>query len=160
MRFCVFALSSLPDTATTRQLFELDDLDDKSVSKVMFHRRKQQTGSSEVLRWDQRTIVSLTLIRHSADRVRIDPMHPESHSEEEMLHAFFESAVDHGRMISWGGEADGVPLVHFRAFKHGVSNPEYWRTLKTADDLHLDICKWLSPPESDLPSSHPRRRPM
>jgi hypothetical protein len=151
MRFSVFALSSVPDTATTRHLFDLDDLDDKSVSKVLFHRRKQQTGSSEVLRWDQRAIASLTLIQHSVDNVHMESMSLSTHSEEDMLHAFFKAILREGRMVSWGGQQDGIPLIHFRALKHEVSYPAYWQSLKTRGEIHLDIRGWLSPPTGDLP---------
>lgn len=160
MRFCVFALSSVPDTATTRQLFDLQDLDDKSVSKVMFHRRKQQTGSSEVLRWDQRSIASLTLIGHTADTLQFDSMHLGRHSEEAMLGAFFQSAVDHDRMLSWGGESLEIPLVHFRALKHALVYPAYWQALKAGGDQHLDIRNRLSPPGSDLPTLHATARKL
>lgn len=152
MRFSVFALSSVPDTETTRQVFALDDLDDKSVSKVLFHRRKQQTGSSEVLRWDQRAIASLTLIQHSVNDVHMSAMNLSAHSEEEMLHAFFDAILREGRMVSWGGQQVDVPLIHFRTLKQQVSYPAYWQSLKTRGEMHLDICDWLSPPAGDLPS--------
>jgi predicted PolB exonuclease-like 3'-5' exonuclease len=151
MRFSVFALSSVPDTATTRELFDLNDLDDKSVSKVLFHRRKQQTGSSEILRWDQRAIASLTLIQHSVQSVHIQSMNLSTHDEAEMLHAFFAAILRDGRMVSWGGEQTGMPLVHFRALKHTVSYPAYWQSLKTRGEVHLDIRSWLSPPAGDMP---------
>jgi len=151
MQFTVFALSSVPDTGTTRQLFDLQDLDDKSVSKVLFHRRKQQTGSSEVLRWDQRAIAGLCLIHHGEDRVHFESMHYGTHSEEEMLHAYFNAALRERRLVFWGGEHSGIPLVHFRTLKHAISYPAYWQALKTDANLHLDIRSSLSPPSDDLP---------
>jgi predicted PolB exonuclease-like 3'-5' exonuclease len=152
MRFSVFALSSVPDTATTRALFDLDDLDDKSVSKVLFHRRKQQTGSSEILRWDQRALAALTLIHHAEDGVRVESMHFAAHSEEAMLHGFYQAALGEGRMVSWGDGHAGIPLLHFRTLKHAISYPAYWQALKTGADLHLDIRSRLSPPSDDLPA--------
>lgn len=151
MRFAAFALSSVPDTATTSRLFDLDDLDDKSVSKVLFHRRKQQTGSSEVLRWDQRAIAAISLIHHAEDRVHVESMHFAGQSEEEMLHAFFHAAQGKGRMIFWGDEHTNIPLVHFRTLKHGISHPAYWQAFDTHKNLHLDIRSYLSPPSDDLP---------
>jgi hypothetical protein len=152
MRFSVFAVSSVPDTATTRQLFGLDDLDDKSVSKVLFHRRKQQAGSSEVLRWDQRAIAGLTLILHSADTVQLHSMNFTTHSEEGMLHAFFKAVPHQGRMVSWDGEDGGVPLLHFRTLKHAISYPAYWQAFGSGTDVHMEICGWLSPPLGDRPT--------
>ena len=152
MQFTVFALSSVPDTATTRQLFDLHDLDDKSVSKVMFHRRKQQTGSSETLRWDQRAVASLTLISHGSEKLQIDSMNLGSHSEEAMLQVFFESALAGGPLLSWGGASLELPLVHFRALKHRLCAPAYWQALKAGEDPYLDIRAWMTPGDTDLPT--------
>jgi len=160
MRFSVFALSSVPDTATTRQLFKLEDLDDRSVSKVMFHRRKQQTGSNETLRWDQRVIAGLTSISHSADGLRMDSLSMPADDEIDMLHAFFASVIAHDRVLSWGGEAFGIPLVHFRAIKHTVSFPAYWQALEEGKGPHLDLRSWLSPAGADLPTLNDTARKL
>lgn len=151
MHFSVFALSTVPDTATTRHLFDLDDLDDEAVSKVMFHRRKQQTGSNETLRWDQRSIAALTLIRHAIDGFRIESMTLADHSEEEMLHAFYRAALKDGRLVSWDGEQTLIPLIHFRSLKHTISYPPYWEACRAGKKVHFDIRSWLSPSLTDRP---------
>lgn len=151
MRFSVFALSSVPDTATTRRLFDLHDLDDKSVAKVLFHRRKQQTGASEELRWDQRAIAAITLIQHSMDNVSIESFSLAEHAEDDMLQAFCRATLRTGRMVSWDGEQSGLPLIHFRTLMRGVSNPAYWQAMRERGDLHLDLCAWLSPTHLDRP---------
>lgn len=151
MRFSVIATSSVPDTATTRRLFDLHDLDDKSVSKVLFHRRKQQTGSSEVLRWDQRAIAGITLIQHSVDSVSVDSLTISTHSEEEMLQAFYRAVLHHGHVVSWDGERNDLPLIHFRTLLYGISAPPYWQALRERSDLHLDLSRFLSPSPADRP---------
>ena len=152
MRFFVFALTTVPDTTTTRQLFALDDLDDRSVAKVMFHRRKQQTGSSEVLRWDQRAVAALTLIRHSLDTVRIETMTADDHSEPDMLRAYFQAALGDQRLVSWDGDRMLVPMIRFRALKHELSFPAYWEARRDGQDIHLDVRSWLSPGPDDRPT--------
>ena len=152
MQFTVFALSSVPDTTTTRQLFGLDDLDDKSVSKVLFHRRKQQTGSSEKLRWDQRAIASLSLIQHAGNNVQLDSRSLAGCSEEDMLRALFKAVSGGGRIVSWDGVESGIPLLHFRTLKHAISYPAYWHALRSDPNRHMDIRDWLSPPSGDRPT--------
>ena len=49
---------------------------------MLSHRRRQQTGSSETLRWDQRAIASITIIQHSLDKVNIESMGLANHSED------------------------------------------------------------------------------
>ena len=152
MRFTVFAIASVPDTETTRRLFDLADLDDKSVSKVLFHRRKQQTGASEVLRWDQRVIAGLTLLHHAAGDLQMESMTLASHSERDMLRRFYEAAVRDGQLVSWDGERSELPLLHFRTLWHGLSFPVYWQTMGAREAGQLDLCGWLSPPGDERPA--------
>lgn len=156
MRFSVFALATVPDTATTRRLFDLHDLDDKSVAKVLFHRRKQQTGSSEQLRWDQRAIAGITLIQHSVDNLTVESLNLGTHTEDDMLHAFYRVALRNRQMVSWDGGQSGLPLIHFRTLMRGVSYPAYWQAQRQQvatqrGEMHLDICDWLSPTADDRP---------
>ena len=152
MQFTVFALSTVPDTATTRRLFGLDDLDDKAVSKVLFHRRKQQTGSSEVLRWDQRAIASLTLIRHSEQGVQLESLNAPQQTEEALLGALFQAASRSSRMVAWNGEDIELPLIRFRCLKYSIGLPEYWQTRSHAAETHIDIARWICDSETDRPT--------
>ena len=152
MRFSVFAISPVPDTQAARHLFGLHDLDEESVSKVLFHHRKQQTGSSEVLRWDQCAIASLTVIQHAGGDVRLDSMSLASDSERDMLDAFYRAARHVSHMISWDGARYGLPLIRFRSLRHAVSHPEYWQAVREQRDIHLDLRHWLSPSSDDLPA--------
>jgi len=152
MRFSVFALTTVPDTTTTRQLFALEDLDDRSVAKVMFHRRKQQTGSSEVLRWDQRAVGALTLVQHSVDAVRLETMTAGDHSEPDMLQAFFKAALADQRLVSWDGARMLIPMIYFRALKYELSFPAYWEACRKGQEIHLDVRSWLSPGPDDRPT--------
>ena len=152
MQFTVFALSTVPDTPTTRRLFGLDDLDDKAVSKVLFHRRKQQTGASEVLRWDQRAIASLTLIRHSAKGVRLESLNVHKQSEEALLDVFLHAAWGGDRMVAWNGEDMDLPLVRFRCLKYSIGLPEHWRKGPGETEAHMDIARWLCRSAADQPT--------
>ena len=154
MQFSVFALVSVPDTATTRDLFELDDLDDKAVSKVLFHRRKQQTGSSEVLRWDQRAIAGLSLIRHTADALELESISGTARNEEEMLRDFLQGVADTDRVVSWDAARHDLPWLRFRSLKYAVRLPAGWgHTGHSAETAgHTDIAQWLSGSDVDRPT--------
>jgi len=151
MRFSVVAITSVPDIATTRHLFEVANLDDESVAKVLFHHRRQQTGSSEVLRWDQRAIASITMIHHAADEVRIESLTQGEHDELAMLHGFFQSTHRNPQLVTWGGRYEAIPLIHFRSLLHEVSYPSYWQAQREHNDLHRDLREWLTPEIADGP---------
>lgn len=152
MNFFVAAFATVPDTETARRLFDLPDLDDKSVSKVLFHRRKQQTGSSEVLRWDQRSIAGMTLIEHRSNSVRIDSLTATEGGEVELLHAYFKAALAHGHMMHWNARMQDLPLLRFRALMHEVAYPAYWQAAGRGELEQFDVAAWLSPTIEDRPS--------
>lgn len=152
MIFTVFALSSVPDTATTRRVFGLDDLDDKAVSKVLFHRRKQQTGTSEILRWDQRAIATLTLIRHTGQGVELESLNGSEQSEEDLLDVLFKAVSGTGRMVAWNGEDINLPLIRFRCLKFAKVLPEYLQAMPNGTESYVDIARWLYASETDRPT--------
>ncbi len=154
MQISVFALVSVPDTATTRDMFELDDLDERAVSKVLFHRRKQQTGSSEVLRWDQRAIAGLSLVRHTAGGPKLESLKGGARNEEAMLRDFFQRIANSGRVVSWDGARHELPLLRFRSLKHAVRLPATWGDVGHSldPDGHTDIANWLSGADIDRPT--------
>lgn len=151
MRFVVFAIARVPDTATARRLFDLDGLDDTDVAKVLAHQRKQQTGDSETLRWDQAAIAGITLVQHSVDKVQVETLSGPGRGEPEMLEAFYRAALREGRTVSWDGERDALPLIHFRSLCHSVSFPAYWQTRRERSDFHLDLGHSLAVSADDAP---------
>ena len=152
MHFSVFALASVADVATTRRLYALDDLDDKAVSKVLFHQRKQQTGSSEALRWDQRMLVGISVIEYDSAGLRVTSCDFSTGEERTMLDAYYAAAARNPRVVCWDGRDLDRPLLHFRSLMHRVSAPAYWNAAGGAAASHVDIRASLAPPGDDLPS--------
>ncbi|MCB1775430.1 MAG: hypothetical protein KDI88_17590 [Gammaproteobacteria bacterium] len=150
MSIAAFAIASVPDTATTRRLFGLDDLDDKAVSKVLFHRRKQQTGSSEDLRWDQRAIVGLSLVRQTPGGVDMQTLTADDGDERTLLDAYYATVGNHDRLLSWNGTDKALPLIHFRSLQHAMHQPGYWQRLQ--GEWHVDLRAWLCPAAGDMPT--------
>ncbi len=145
MQFTVVAVTRVPDVTSTRQLFEVADLDDESVARVLFHQRRQQTGSSEVLRWDQRAIAGITLLEHAVDEVRIESLTEDEHDESAMLHAFYQATLRHTQLITWGGTGEILPLLHFRTLMHEISYPSYWQAVREGREFHRDLRSCLTP---------------
>jgi hypothetical protein len=153
MAFTVFSIASVPDTVTARRLFDLQDLDDKAVSKVLFHRRKQQTGFTEALRWDQRALAGITLIRCSADRLDMRSLGLGCHTETEMLEAYYEAATGSNLLVSWDGVLAALPLLHFRSLQAGLCQTTYWQSLAgEGSGFHVDLRQQLCPASDDVPT--------
>ena len=96
-------------------------------------------------------IASMTLIRHAVDDVRVESMNLSTHSESDMLRAYFSQAVQHGRMMSWDGTRGALSLVRFRSLMHRLSFPAYWQAERDGKDMHTDIAAWLSAADGEPP---------
>jgi len=145
MNFTVFAFSYVPDVPTARKNFELDDLTDKEVGKVLFHQRKQRTGQSEDLTWDQQSLASISLVHHSMDYVEFESFSLSNCTEAELIHKFFNALERDGLVVSWDGNRHQIPLLHFRCMKHGISHSGYWEAIKSGQEIHFDLSQWLTP---------------
>lgn len=145
MRLTVLALTAVPDTDTARQLHRLDDLDDAAVAKILFHRRKQETGHTERLRLVQQRIASLSLLTHADGRTDIKTMTVPEHAEDEALTSCFGCLKGGGRLVTWGGTSHAIPLLRLRAMRHGLRARSFWRTLAATPEAHLDLRATLLP---------------
>lgn len=151
MRFTVFAFSTTPDIETARRNFQLADLSEKEVAKVLFHQRKQQTGHSERLNWDQLQIASTTLVKHSLDHVELQSHTLADLSEPELIGRLFEALEGSGRLVSWNGNSNAMPLLHFRCMKHQVSHAGYWQAVRDGRQVHTDLRDIIAPTETEMP---------
>jgi predicted PolB exonuclease-like 3'-5' exonuclease len=70
MNILVFDIETIPDIASGRRLYELEGLNDADVAKVMFHKRREETGDSEFLRHHLHRIVAISGHRR-ADQIKI-----------------------------------------------------------------------------------------
>ena len=143
MRFAVFSIATAPDIESARRVHQLPSLDDVSVAKVLFHRRKQESGG-ETLRWDQRAVAGITVVHHSIDSLQIQTLSSATASEPEMLQAYYAAELRNGRMVSWNGGQSDQALMRFRTLLHEVTFPAYWQALSESGDPHLDLCDWFA----------------
>ena len=152
MRFSVFAFSALPDLDTARKNFDLHDLNDKEVAKVLFHQRKQQTGHSETLNWDQLQIASVSLVHHLDGRVSLETCCLPAATEKAMIETFFKAFNASGRLIFWGGEDNSSALIDFRCMKRRISDRDYWQKRLSGQLMFDDLREMLAPAGSEVPS--------
>jgi predicted PolB exonuclease-like 3'-5' exonuclease len=147
MRFTVLALNAVPDTDTARRIHQLQDLDDRAVAKILFHRRKQQTGNSEQLRLVQQRIASLSLLSHAAGKVVLKTCTVPESAEADVLASCIRSIKNGGRLVTWGGRQGAIPLLRLRCLHHELRARALWRPLvETVDASHLDLQQALQAP--------------
>ena len=149
MLFTVFAFSPIPDVPTARRNFQLQDLSEKEVGKVLYHQRKQKTGHSEALNWDQLRIASVSMVHYSLDYLEMRSLTLGEMDEPGLITRFYNARV--GTLVSWGGTSEALPLLHFRCMKHRISDATYWQAEKKGEGLHIDLREALLPGAAEAP---------
>ncbi|MGE0858992.1 MAG: 3'-5' exonuclease [Gammaproteobacteria bacterium] len=130
MNVFVFDIETVPDVATARRLWNLDELDDDGVAAVMYSKRQQETGGqSEFLRHHLHRVVAISAVFREQDRFNVWSLGSEDASEAELVRRFFEGVERYTpTLVSWNGGGFDLPVLHYRAMLHDVPAPRYWDT--------------------------------
>jgi predicted PolB exonuclease-like 3'-5' exonuclease len=161
MNVLVFDIETVPDAETGRKLYDLDGLSDADVARVMFHKRREQTGDSDFLRHHLHRVVAISValrrdVQGSTSAAggrkpgaAADPslavwsLGEPNAGEAELVRRFYDGIEKYSpTLVSWNGSGFDLPVLHYRALKHGISAPRYWET--GADDQSFRWNNYIS----------------
>jgi len=129
MNVLVFDIETVPDVEGGRRLYDLDGLSDKEVADVMHHMRRQETGDSDFLRLHLQRVVAISAVLRSGDVFKVWSLGEPEASEQELIQRFFDGVERYVPcLVSWNGGGFDLPVLHYRALRHGISAPRYWDT--------------------------------
>ena len=121
-----FDIETIPDVELGRKLYGLDDLTDKQVGYVMQTRRREETGS-EFLSLEQQRVVAISVALRSRDSFKVWSLGDSNASEAEIIQRFFDGIDKYSPdLVSWNGSGFDLPVLHYRALRHGIAAPRYW----------------------------------
>ena len=123
----VFDVETVPDVELGRRLYSLDGLSDEDVAKAMRTLRLQKTGTSDFLSHPQHQIVAISAVLRREDALSVWSLGDENSTEPELISRFFDG-IEKFRptLVSWNGGGFDLPVLHYRALKHGVACSTYW----------------------------------
>ena len=129
MHCFAFDIETIPDVELGRRLWNLDDsLSDRDVGNAMMFRQQQKTGS-EFLPLHQHRIVAISVALRTGDGFRVWTLGDADADEPEIVRRFFDGIERYSPdLVSWNGSGFDLPVLHYRALKHGVQAPRYWET--------------------------------
>ena len=143
MNILVFDIETVPDIDAGRRLYRLDGLGDSDIAKVMFHKRREQTGDSEFLRHHLHRVVAISAVLRHADSLRVWSLGEPDSGEAELIRRFFDGIEKYTpTLVTWNGSGFDLPVLHYRALLHGISAPRYWDTGE--DDREFKWNNYLS----------------
>lgn len=128
MHVFAFDIETIPDVELGRHLFGLEGLTDKQVGYVMQTRRREETGS-EFLPFEQHRIVAISVALRTRDSFHVWSLGEQDAGEGELVQRFFDGIEKYTPdLVSWNGAGFDLPVLHYRALRHGVQAPRYWET--------------------------------
>ncbi len=143
MNVLVFDIETVPDVESGRQLYGLENIDDKNVAKAMAALRREQTGDSDFLRHHFHRVIAISAVLRSGDALRIWSLGELNATEAEIIQRFYDGIEKYTpTLVSWNGSGFDLPVLHYRALKHGIAAPRYWET--GADDQSFRWNNYLS----------------
>lgn len=126
MNVFVFDIETIPDVASGRRLYDLQGLSDKEVADVMFHKRRQETGS-EFLKLHLHRVIAISVALRTRENFCVWSLANPDSPENDIVEAFYAGIEKHTpTIVSWNGKSFDLPVLHYRALLHGVNASRYW----------------------------------
>jgi len=126
MNTLVFDIETVPDLEFGRRLHSVEDLDDAAVAKIMFFKQRQ-ARQTEFLPLPQHRIVAISAVLRTAGDLHVFSLGDLDSDEKELVQRFFDGLERYApELVSWNGSGFDLPVLHYRALRHGVSAERYW----------------------------------
>lgn len=129
MNCFVFDIETVPDVELGRRMLDRPDDDDATVAEAMLAKRREETGGSDFLPFEMHRIVAISAALRTREQFNVWSLGEPDSSEAELVTRFF-AGIDKFRptLVSWNGGGFDLPVLQYRALKHGVVAPRYWDT--------------------------------
>jgi len=126
MNTLVFDIETVPDVDFGRRYLALDELPDEDVAQAMFTLRRERAGH-DFLPLHQHRVVAISCAMRSREGFRLWTLGDLEADEGELVSRFFDGIERFSpELVSWNGSGFDLPVLHYRALRHGISAPRYW----------------------------------
>jgi predicted PolB exonuclease-like 3'-5' exonuclease len=134
----VFDIETVPDVELGRRLYGLDGLDDTQVAQAMFAKQRQQRHT-DFLPPPQQRIVAISVILRTRDALKIFSLGDVQAEERELVQRFFDGLERYTPvLVSWNGSGFDLPVLQYRALRHGVNAHRYWEVGESDRDFRYN----------------------
>ncbi len=157
MNVFAFDIETVPDTVGGAGIHGLGGLPDDEITSAMLAMRRARTGGNEFLPHHLHRVAVISIAACIGDRFLVFSLGHEGEPESAIIQRFFDG-LDRYRpqLVSWNGSGFDLPVLHYRALRHGVRAPCYWESgqnersfrwnnyLNRFHEGHLDLMDVLS----------------
>jgi predicted PolB exonuclease-like 3'-5' exonuclease len=129
MNALAIRIATQPDVDLGRALYRLNDLSDADIVRVMYAKHREQTGSVDELALHMQRITAISALYRDNDTIKVWSLGDESSSEHDLIAHFFSGIEKYTpTLVSWNGSRYDLPIIQYRALKHGIVSRTYWDT--------------------------------
>lgn len=137
MNILVFDIETIPDLELGKKIYSLDSNDDSAILEAMKKIQIGKTGN-DFFPLFMHKIVTISLVLKTNNTLKIWSLGSETSAEPELLQRFFDGIEQYSPvLVSWNGTNFDLPVIQYRALKHGIIGSRYWETGK-----HDQSFKW------------------
>ena len=130
-----FDIETVPDVEFGRRMWNLEGLPDDEVATAMTFKHLQKTGS-DFLPLHQHRVVAISVALRTGKTFRVWSLGDEKADEAELVRRFFDGIDRYSPdLVSWNGSGFDLPVLHYRALRHGIQAPRYWETGESDRDF-------------------------
>jgi predicted PolB exonuclease-like 3'-5' exonuclease len=134
----VFDIETVPDVELGRRLYGLDGLDDAQVAQAMFAKQRQ-LRQNDFLPPPQQRIVAISVVLRTRDALKIFSLGDVQAEERELVQRFFDGLERYlPVLVSWNGSGFDLPVLQYRALRHGVNAHRYWEVGESDRDFRYN----------------------
>jgi len=121
-----FDIETVPDVEFGRRMWNLEGVSDEDVASAMSFKQLQKTGS-DFLPLHQHRVVAISVALRTGDSFRVWSLGDEGADEAELVRRFYDGIDRYTPdLVSWNGSGFDLPVLHYRALRHGVQAARYW----------------------------------
>jgi len=122
----VFDIETVPDIQAARQVYAWDNLSDQECLSALSLKRRIETGN-DFPKHFLHQVVAISAVLKTNDDLKIWSIGDLEDDEASIIQRFFDGI---GRfqptLVSWNGGGFDLPVLHYRALKHGINAQAYW----------------------------------
>lgn len=138
MNTLVFDIETVPDVELGRRLHGLDGLDDAQVAQAMLAKQRQ-LRQNDFLPPPQQRIVAISVVLRTRDALKIFSLGDVEAQERELVQRFFDGLERYTPvLVSWNGSGFDLPVLQYRALRHGVNAHRYWEMGESDRDFRYN----------------------
>lgn len=138
MNTLVFDIETVPDVELGRRLYDLEGLDDASVAKAMFAKAKQ-ARQTDFLPPPFQRVVAISVVLRTRDGIKIFSLGDVDSPERELVQRFYDGLERYTPvLVSWNGSGFDLPVLSYRALRHGVNAQRFWELGETDREFRFN----------------------